>query len=156
MLKSESKEIGGKRYCVTQLAAEPGQRLFFHLVKLVGPSVSALLHEWRGGEVSTGVVASALSELVSQLEYSKVREFIDTFMTATTVIGTDKDGNEVRLSLEKQKALAFAGDYGSLVKWLAFCLEVNYGSFFDDMGLTSLLSEQANQSASESPNLSVG
>ena len=152
MLKSETKEIGGKKYSVTQLSAEPGQRLFFHLVKFVGPGVSTLLREWQGTvtdegkpQVDAETIAAALSELVQVFTYAHFRDFVDTFMSSTHVIGSDKEGNEVRVPLEKTKALAFAGDYGSLVKWLAFCLEVNFGSFFDDMGLTSPQSPQDSQ-----------
>ena len=146
MLKSETREIGGKHYCVTQLAAEPGQFLFFQLVKFAGPSVAALLNDWRGegATVDAGTVGKALSELTSQLTYETFRKFVDTFIDSTVVIGgVDANGNEIRQPLSKSKALAFAGDYGSLVKWLGFCLEVNYASFFADMGLTKLPSSPA-------------
>lgn len=142
MLKSETREIGGKEYCVTQLGAEDGQRLFFKLLKFVGPSVAALLREWRGRvdeqgkpQLDVRVLSSALSEFMSQLSYGEFRDFVDTFMKSTALIGdADERGNKPRVNLDKMKALAFVGDYGSLVKWLGFCLEVNYSSFFADMG----------------------
>jgi len=142
MLKSDTREIGGKRYCVTQLAAEPGQRLFFQLAKLIGPSVAALLREWQGKEVTPDTVAAALSEFVQTLTYAQFRDFVDTFMGSTDVLGED----DKRVKLLSMKALAFAGDYGSLMKWVAFCLEVNYASFFGDMGLTTLPSAAGKQS----------
>lgn len=147
MLKSDTREIGGKRYCVTQLAAEPGQRLFFQLAKLIGPSVAALLREWQGKEVTPDTVAAALSEFVQSLTYAQFRDFVDTFMGSTKVLGTNDKGEETQAPLLSMKALAFAGDYGSLMKWIAFCLEVNYGSFFGDMGLTALPSAAGKPSA---------
>lgn len=138
-LKTETREIGGKTYRVTQLGTEHGLRLFFKLGKLVGPSVGALLREWQGGAINKDTVAAALTEFVAGMEYPTFRDFVDTFMTATVIVTPGADGAREQLTkLESIKAVAFQGDYASLMKWLGVCLEVNFASFFADMGLTKL------------------
>lgn len=152
MLQTQSRKIGDRTYHVTQLAAEPGQRLFFQLIKLAGPSIAALLREWDAKEISIDTVGGALTELTSMLTYAQFRDFVDTFTAVTAVEGADG----ARVPLDKMKTLAFAGDYGGLCRWLGFCLEVNFASFFDDMGLTRLPGAAATASASRSPTGSAG
>lgn len=154
-LKSEQREIKGVTYEVTQLAAEPGQRLFFSLVKLLGPAVAALLQEWQGKAVTPATIAAAITELAASLEYKHFRDFVDTFQASTDVLGQDSNGRATRVKLSSMKALAFAGDYGGLMQWLGFCLEVNFGSFFSDMGLTNRPGVADEPSASMSPTMSA-
>lgn len=150
MLQSQTRKIGEHTYRVTQLGSEPGQRLYFRLIKLVGPSLAEVLKQWRGEKkVNSGSAAAALTELMSSLDYSMWREFVDTFAEATDVLSDDgkRSGTLVELGINKPKGLAFAGHYGHLMKWLAFSLEVNYASFFDELGLADLASPAVELSA---------
>lgn len=150
MRRTETREIGGTTYSVTQLGWDDGQRLFFNLAKLAGPSVAALLREWQGAVGADGkpkldseTVSAALTEFLQSLSYPMFRDFVDTFVKVTKVHGE----NDKTAPLADMKAIAFAGDYASLCRWLGFCLEVNYSSFFDGMGLTSRPAPAASASA---------
>lgn len=143
-----SREIAGKMYHVTTLSTEPGRRLWFKLVKLAGPALAAFLRQLGASDaqgllklktVSPVVAAAALQELVSTLSAEDFDDFYNTFLATTSV--EQNDGAKVRL--ESIKAFAFAGAYGAMVKWLGFCLEVNFGSFFDELGLMSPQSSSA-------------
>lgn len=152
MLKTETREIGGKRYAVTQLASDKGIRIFFELFKLLGPGMIVMLKSWNGKKVDARAAMGGVSELLQALDYDKFSMFVAAFMESTALIGDQGQ----RVELVKMRSLAFAGDYASLIKWIGFCLEVNFGSFFDDMGLTSLPSPADEQSASTSPEMSAG
>jgi hypothetical protein len=137
MLKSQSREIGGTTYEVQTLSTEPGLRLFFQLAKLVGPATASALKQWQTKEMTPQMFAAGIAEFMSQLQYATFMDFVSTFQESTTVVGAN--GNKAKLS--DMKAIAFAGDYGSLMKWLGFCLEVNFKSFFVDLGLTKPLAD---------------
>jgi hypothetical protein len=151
MLKSQTREIGERTYCVTTLGSEDGQRLFFKLAKLVGPSVAALLRQWAGSigedgkpKLDVDTVSAALGEFMTQLSYGDFQDFVQSFAKSTDVV----DEKDTRVSLAKLMKLGeFSGDYASFVKWLGFCLEVNFASFFAGMGLTSQSPGAAKQSA---------
>jgi len=148
MLKSETREIGGRKLEVTQLGTAQGLKLFFKLGKLVGPSVATLIKQWQGKAISKEVVGEALIELLDKLEWSDFQELVVVCARSTMQIHTNDKGETVRLPLEKTiDTIAFAGDYLSLMKWLGFCLELNFASFFVDLGLTSLPSSADQASA---------
>lgn len=142
MLKSETREIGGRKLTVTQLGTGDGLRLFFKLGKLVGPSVGTLLRQWQGKSVTKEVVGMAITELLAAIEWSDFNEFVQTFAKVTretvTVTNDRGDSEERTVSLDKTIGnIAFAGDYLTLMQWLGFCLEVNFASFFTGLGLTN-------------------
>ena len=142
-LKSETRDIGGHKLVVTQLATGEGLRLFFKLAKLVGPSVGTLIREWQGKSIQRETVGKALTELINKLEWGEFNDFVQTFARNTKLIVAHVnektgDSEERRVSLEQTIGnVAFAGDYLALVQWLGFCLELNFASFFAGLGLTS-------------------
>lgn len=139
MLKSETREIGGRKLEVTQLGTGQGLKLFFKLGKLVGPSIATLIRQWQGKAISKQVVADAMLELVEKLEWSDFQELVNVCAKSTSQVVTNERGETLRIELSKTiDTIAFAGDYLSLMKWLAFCLELNFASFFVDLGLTAL------------------
>ncbi len=117
MLQAKSKVIDGLEYKVTQLGAKEGRRLLTRLVKVAGPMMAG---------AGTGDVSGALERALGGLKDEDVDFLCDTLARST----------EVQVDSTHQPLLAdifdshFAGNYHNLMKWLAFALEVNFGSFF--------------------------
>lgn len=146
MLKSETREIGGKRYAVTQFGTQEGLQIFFWLGKLVGPSIAALVKQWQGKSITVNVVSAALTELANGLQYADFNKLVQACAKCTKQVVTNAEGETVSVPLEKTiDTVAFAGDYLSLMQWLGFCLEVNFASFFVGLGLTKLPSSAAQE-----------
>lgn len=122
MREQRQKEIDGSVYTVTQLGAKVGKNLMFRLGKALAAA---------GADSTASGIASALRE--------EDFEFVcDTFARMTTFHTLEAPSKEPRLSDLFDDH--FAGRYGALVKWLAFCIEVNFGSFLDELGIDAIKS----------------
>jgi hypothetical protein len=116
MLETRSKSIDGFEYRVTQLGAKQGRVVFTRLAKVLGQAMADK--------------DNPIAALASSLDPGDVDYLCDTFAPVTTV---NIQGKEPRLS--DIFDMHFAGKYGPLLKWLGFCMEVNFGSFLDEMGI---------------------
>ena len=144
MLKTETREIGGQRYAVTQFGTAEGLQIFFWLGKLVGPSIAALIKQWQGKSIQASTIGAALAELSNGLTFGDFDRLVQACARSTRVVVTNDKGETVNVPLDKTiGTVAFAGDYLSLMKWLGFCLELNFASFFAGLGLTSPQSSAA-------------
>lgn len=136
LLPTGSRTIGDRTFVVTALPTTHGRRLFFRLIKICGPSVSKFLASLEGvtdlRKVDASVLASAAEELIRNLDESAFNDFYETFAQHTQV-STDSGG---QVPFSKVAVNVFAADYGSMVKWLAFCLEFNFASFFTGLVAT--------------------
>lgn len=146
--RTEEKRIGGYCYRVTQLDVITGIEVLARFMNTVGPSLGSLEKLDEAG------VVKALGSLATTLKADDVRYFMTKFAKLTAVSEGDiKDGNEPQLSdiLEAH----FAGRYLDLFKWLAFCFEVNYRSFFVGKdGLAGLVRKVQQEYGSSSPKAS--
>lgn len=122
MLETKAKEIDGVMYEVTQLDALKGRRVFVRFAKIVAP-VLTTLKTAKGDEEQ--LLAGVLAQLFTSVSEDDVDFFCDAFAPSTRLL---KDGKKPRLS--DAFAFHFAGNYAALLQWLAFCVEVNFGSFF--------------------------
>lgn len=148
-LPQHTRVIAGKKYVVTTLSTDPGRKLWFKLLKICGPALGTFLRD-AGAQLLTGdgnfslkavsmpLAGAALTELVAGLQESDFDAFYATFLESTALELEDDKGTR-RIQLESIKSVAFAGQYGIMVKWLGFCLEVNFASFFAELGLTAPL-----------------
>lgn len=75
------------------------------------------------GKLATRAAQAALKEM----DPAELRVVIDAFAGVTTLV-TGGDKNPV---LKGVVAVHFAGRLASLAKWLAFCVEVNFGDFLE-------------------------
>lgn len=149
-LPSTHRTIGARTFIVTALPTAPGRRLFFKLVKICGPAITRFLRSLDGKsasleELDVSVLAGAADELIKNLDEVTFEDFYKTFSDSTRVV--TPEGGEAPLATYN----GFSADYGSMVKWMAFCLEVNYASFFGDLGLTALRASAPAVSQSQSP-----
>lgn len=123
MLESSTRRIGRYEYKVTQLQAIKGRRLLVKLLKALGPAAEAL-------SVSSQDNAGALiGKLTAGLDEALVDELCDTFAARSEF----QLENGKWMDLAGQFDLHFAGQYGEMAKWLAFAVEVNYGSFLGEL-----------------------
>lgn len=121
--KQEETRIGGYTYKVTQLDAITGIEVLARLWNTLGPSLGSV------DKIDEAGVMKALGGLASSLKADDVRYFVTKFAKLTAVSGGDlKEGAEPQLSDIFEAH--FAGRYLDLFRWLKFCFEVNYRSFF--------------------------
>lgn len=112
MRTPKQKVIEGFTFTVTPLGAVSGSRVFARVLKMVGP----LLGE-KTMERGLPGLFSALNE--ADLDYLR-----EAFAPMT----------QVRLPDGKEPVLSnifddfFAANYGVMVQWIFFCLEVNFGN----------------------------
>lgn len=139
MLRSDTREIGGKTYQIHELSAKPGREMMIKLFKLAGPSIAAALRSLEGGlklsELPSVGIADAITELCQRVSVEDFEHICNVFMSSTEVLNQET-GGFVKLPAFN----AFSGDYGSLFKLLSFHIEFNYSSFLEGLGLTKLRS----------------
>lgn len=104
--QAQTREIDEFRYEVTPLGAIRGSQVFVRLLKVLGP-------------VLTSKDVSSLFENLSEEDMNYFRE---TFSPMTLVVGQGQ--------LDKIFDIHFAGRIMPMLKWLFFCLEVNFADFF--------------------------
>lgn len=122
MLEAQTRDIGKHTYTVTPLDAIKGRRAFVRLANAAAPVLSRA----SSPEDLVGTLLSALSE-------KDVDHFCDLFGLTSTVTGGDY-GERTPLLTNNTFMNHFAGNYLDLLEWLAFCVEVNFGSFFTGIG----------------------
>lgn len=136
-LRTESKVIGEHEYEVRQLDAVKGRECFLRFAKVVAPAIAELgpdVNDKTG--VSLEVLGKAFAKAIDALSSEDLKYFCDVFAASTNVVVHDEKCTR-RPSLKDLFALHFAGDeLPNMFSWLAFCFEVNFGSFFARLGLT--------------------
>lgn len=146
MIEKKTKSIGGKNYEVYELGAKKGRQVLTRLLRLLGPALGGM-SEGKGDAEAR--IASALGKLVESLTDADTDYFCDTFAAVTNV---EMEGRMPLLS--DVFDLHFKADYLNMFKWLAFCFEVNFGSFLAGLGGPgglAALAGKAAASSSESP-----
>ena len=113
--------VGAWVYSVRPLPAGAGLALMARLARMAGPGVAGLL-EGGGG----GAIGRALAGLLERVSPDEIVE-VARQLAATTEVS--QPGGRAPASLAEVFDVHFAGDYLSLVDWLRFALEVNFGPF---------------------------
>ena len=103
MLETRSKTINGTEYKVTQLDAIRGRKVLARMQRVAGN--------------------------MNQMSDEDMDYLCDVFAPSTCVVSTNDHGQRVEPQLSKIFGLHFAGKYDEMAEWLAFCVEVNFGSF---------------------------
>lgn len=114
--EQKSKVIGNFEYQVTQLGATEGRKVFTRLAKLLGAGAGSK-------EPIAGILAALNDEDVGYL--------CEVFAKVTFVKIDEKRSPQLSGIFEEH----FAGQYNGMVKWLLFCLELNFASFFQEIGV---------------------
>ena len=139
MRKNETRTIGEATYEVTQLGALEGRRVLARIAQLLGGTVGAI------AKTGSPDLVAALQSFAEHLTPDSVDYFCDIFAK----------GTQVHLPSGKVVVLKdvfdnhFAANYGEMISWLTFCLEVNFGSFLGENGLGAVLKRVAPTSNSQ-------
>lgn len=115
MIKTQETTINGKRIKVTQLGYSDGVELLTKLLSIAGTAYDK--------------ESFSLSKLVSNLKGSDLKLVIEKLASRTLI--EREEGSDKWPKLEPEVDLA--GDYGFLIKWVRFALEVNYSGFFSEI-----------------------
>lgn len=134
MAEAKSLTVGKFTYMVMPAPAEVGLRCAMRLAKLAAPAL----------RMGTGKLILA-EILASDLLIENVELLAASFAPRTQVTEAGRDNWSQ--SLDKLYSEHFAGNYGALLKWLAFAVQVNLSSFFD--GLPELLASADQALAAE-------
>lgn len=143
------REIGGCIYKVRQLDAVEGSRMLARIHKAVLPALESIdsVDDVKVGKVLTDLAANVS---IADLDYLR-----DTFARVTEV--RLPDGREPILSDAIKGEGHFAGAYDEMLEWLTFCLEVNFGTFFQKLrGRIAGALARKKPSSSTSPAASTG
>ena len=129
MRKTESVSISGTTYHLQQLGAKQGRAVLSRLIKL-------------GSVFAADDEAAAVKQFADSLTEENLAYFCDAFATNTAITPAGADAS-TRLMLADQFDNHFAGEYGSMVKWLWASIKLNYASFLGELqsgeGMPALL-----------------
>ena len=136
MRKEKETVLNDLKFKVTQLGFDDSLALMVSLSKMMGPSVA---------KFSPGLANSsaAISELLINLSLSDIQKIITKFAKSTCIEREPNSDKWPKLEPE----VDLAGDMDLTLRWLLFCLEVNYGNFFSEGGLLADLKKEAVASA---------
>lgn len=121
-LKTETKHIGQHSYTVTQLDAVRGRKMATRIARILGPALDGISKD----------AGAALGTALKNLSDEDVDYVCETFAASSTVSGGEYGSKQP--SLESVFAVHFAGKYGEMLQWLAFCFKVNFESFLEGAG----------------------
>jgi hypothetical protein len=135
-MKTERVVLSGQTYLITTLGTDVGRKLFFRLMKIAGPSFAELLRSGIVGKPvaqwDVSLLSGAVMELVASLSEQDFELFYEAFLDVTRV--TTAEGGEILL--KDRRAIAFAGDYGTMTRWMYEHLKLNFSSFLAGWGIT--------------------
>jgi len=127
MRVEQSREIDGFTYQVNQLPARKGLELLTEVATVAGPLVAAMGDKGLSGlldsEADGGAFLGVAKAIAGSLDSKRVLGITDTLAGVTYLEGKALTGNALDAH--------FMGRVFSMLKWLAFALEVQFGDFFN-------------------------
>lgn len=123
MFKTESKDIDGFRYEVTQMPAGEGLQIMARVMNLLSGLSKG---DGSGGTVEERV----LSRLGGLIADPKLAEHLEVFCRVFSKYTAVQFVTGEKPQLNNVFDLHFAGRYKALIEWLAFSLQVNFGPIF--------------------------
>lgn len=132
--RTETKEIDGVEYSVTQWSAETALVMKFRIGKVIGPALAELM---KTGAVALddNSILNAVAKLMDTCEPAELARLLKDCIT-----GVAKEGRKITAETFN---MAFDADsLLSVYKVFVFVLQVNYGNFIKGRDMEALL--QAN------------
>lgn len=118
--RQQRREIDGVIYVVNPLPFGIGNTALIRFTRLIGGALASISGDAKG-VASVGAMVNSLSE--KDVDY-----FRDVFGNACWYVDQEKDVPLVKQNQDKH----FDGRYSAFYEWLAFNVEVNFGSFLSD------------------------
>lgn len=149
-------EIAGATYHVTQLPYFRAQRLFFRLLRVAGPMLTALVQLVGAGDakavasllaLDADKIAGALADVFGRVSPEEMESLTRDILATTQVDQGDK-----RLDVLNVLDLVIGGEFWAGLLLQAFALKVHFGNFnsardaFSALGLTASPSAALNTS----------
>lgn len=146
-MKSDSTEINGTTYKVTQVGAKVGRRIMLKLASALGAA-------------TTKPGAEAIEAAIQAIDPDDFDFLCDAFAANTKIVlntVTAKGPGQIEQPLSGVFDSHFAGNYVAMIKWLAFCFKLNFADFFDGAAsIVQSLAAPKNAENSEPPTASIG
>lgn len=143
---TQAREIDGVTYVVTQLGGEDGLVTLARLTKILGPAMAS---------ADDGMIGAAFAA-VSKLDPLELLPIVRVFAPSTKIHKPIQSSGAKAIEVSLDVDSHFAGKVGSLLSWLAFCVEVNYADFFGEIaGKLGAATEAMRAAVSPSPSTSA-
>lgn len=134
MLKTESREIMGEEYTVTQYPGTKAMRMAVELGRIVGPAIAVMVD---GGnqeaksitdvKLPPNLLEKAVTILVDRLDADSAERLVKDLARSTRI---RQKGGEQAVALFDVFEMQFAGSgLVKLFEWLRFALEVHFKDF---------------------------
>jgi len=133
------------------------------VIKFVGPTLANTLKNIDGGldlqkiknveDLKVTVIGNIVEEISEAISEEALDYFCDVFGATTLVSAKQHDSKNLVLCDTSHQELHFMGAYDRFLKWLWFCLQVNFSGFtkgLSDLATKASASTQAGQAATES------
>jgi hypothetical protein len=138
MVLTERRTIDGHEYAISQLPARRGGEMFFRLGGILSPAILELISRGISLDVDAMDLAPVFLRLFSAMpdgEFTKLTEkLLETAL---------RDGHPMLPTLD----LDFAGEIFSLLKVLAFSVEVNFRDFQNAFAAAAAAKKAAEEAA---------
>ena len=125
--RKKSKDIDGVTYEVTPLQFSIGRQALTRLTKVLSHILPEILND---KEDENRALANAFRKLPEAISDDDIEYFVKTFGPTSSY--RSGNGNMVPM-VPQNLELHFAGNYTAFFKWIAFCVEVNFGGFFGEL-----------------------
>lgn len=153
MLTTETREISGRHFQVTQLPGRESLRMFTRLTRLFGPALGAVAKDEAQIasllETDVAGLGGAIARLCEELDPDDILSIAGAFAKHSKVALEGTTDSFVELN-DAIFDVTFQGRMDMLMGWIVFALEVNYSSFLDASPLRRLRDAKA-QTGSQSP-----
>lgn len=145
MIETKEKYISGVKYTSTQFPARRALKLKTKLIKILAPSVftgigAASSQSILDVSLDSPLLGKAVEMLVNRLDEDTMVNLVMEMLSSTR-----REGKELS---DTHFDMVYAGNFAELYKALYFVLEVNFGSFFQEMGIGNLEALQVGQTPS--------
>jgi tail assembly chaperone len=131
MQASQTREIDGMTFEVSQLDVKVSRAVFVRLTKLLGPALGELGKAISAAgstsilDLDHTAVLPAMAQLVACMSEEELEFLVQAFMKKSKFTPPEGTGQLIPLV-----DIAFTGRLLTMFKWLAFAIEVNYADFF--------------------------
>ena len=127
MLKTESANIDGSTYEVTQLTPRRAMRLSVRIGKVLGPALAKASGAAKaGGDTDISAFGDAVATLFDSLTPDELEFVSDELLYSLT---RETDGKKLSASGAKFDLVMAGESVMTIYKILRFAFEVNYGNF---------------------------
>ena len=127
--KTHEKNINGRLFTGNEFGGMRGWKTFMKLSRGLMPAIASAagaVKSWDDWDIDGDGLSKAVELLVTELDGDKSEILIGELFSMTWV-----DGQEIMPIFDT----VFQANYGTLIKALAFVIEVNYKSFLGENGV---------------------